>query len=111
MQKPKPMKGLHHVAIYVTNLSACVDFYTQLLGMKIIWQPDDDNVYLTSGSDNFALHRAKQVIPKESPQKLDHIGFFLESPDEVDEWHDYLKQNNVDIKAAPKNHRDSTRSF
>src|SRR5262245_60145640 len=96
MQKPKPTQGLRNVALYVTHLSDCVNFYTQLLGMKIIWQPDEDNVYLTSGADNFALHRAKKDIPKESPQKLDHIGFFLATPNEVDEWHEYLKKNNVE---------------
>ena len=28
--------------------------------MKIVWRPDADNLYLSSGSDNLALHRAPQ---------------------------------------------------
>lgn len=111
MQKPKPTAGLHHVALHVKHLTECVHFYTDLLGMKILWQPDDDNYYLTTGNDNFALHRAPADFTPAKHQHLDHIGFFLKTPEEVDDWHVYLRDNGVDIKAAPKNHRDGTRSM
>ncbi len=108
---PRKTLGLRHVALYVSNLSACVDFYTKLLGMKIAWQPDEDNVYLTTGEDNFALHRAPADAAPGGHQRLDHIGFFLESAADVDEWHNFLRGEGVEIKAVPKNHRDGTRSF
>ncbi|MDR3490698.1 MAG: VOC family protein [Gammaproteobacteria bacterium] len=111
MQKPKPTKGLHHVALFVKNLTECEHFYTQLLGMKIDWQPDADNIYLTSGNDNFALHRAPADFNPAKHQRLDHIGFFLDERKDVDVWCDYLRENGVEIKAGPKEHRDGTRSF
>ena len=111
MQKPKPTGGMHHVALYVQNFTACAHFYTELLGMKVMWQPDDDNLYLTSGNDNLALHRAPKDFTPATHQHLDHIGFFLTAREDVDHWHDYLRANQVDIKAAPKDHRDGTRSF
>lgn len=111
MQKPTPHTGLHHVALYVTNFDACTHFYTDLLGMKIVWQPDPDNIYLSSGSDNLALHRAKPDFNAAPHQRLDHIGFFLASHQDVDQWHEYLCAQKVEIKAAPKDHRDGTRSF
>lgn len=110
MIKPNSHLGLRHIALYSTNLSACVTFYTDLLGMKIIWQPDADNIYLTTGEDNFALHRAKQPISAQQ-QRLDHIGFFLKNKQDVDEWHRYLLENKVEVTHAPKDHRDGTRSF
>jgi catechol 2,3-dioxygenase-like lactoylglutathione lyase family enzyme len=110
-QKPKPTAGLHHVALYVKQLAECVHFYTALLGMKIMWQPDDDNVYLTTGNDNLALHRAPADFNPAKHQRLDHIGFFLAERAEVDVWHDYLLKHGVEIKAGPKDHRDGTRSF
>lgn len=110
MQKPNPHAGLRHVALFVTNFDASIHFYTELLGLKIVWQPDADNFYLSSGTDNLALHRAPaNFTPGE--QRLDHIGFFLNERADVDSWYEYLRHQHVDIKAAPKDHRDGTRSF
>jgi catechol 2,3-dioxygenase-like lactoylglutathione lyase family enzyme len=111
MKKPKPTAGLHHLALLVKNLDACVHFYTELMGMKIVWQPDADNVYLSSGTDNLALHQAPANFNPAQDQHLDHLGFFLTERDEVDVWHAYLQAAGVVIKAVPKDHRDGTRSF
>ena len=109
--KPPATLGLRHVALYCVNLDACEHFYTSLLGMKIDWRPDADNLYLTSGGDNFALHRAPADFTPGKQQRLDHIGFFLSSKADVDSWCDYLRAAGVTIKAPPKDHRDGTRSF
>jgi catechol 2,3-dioxygenase-like lactoylglutathione lyase family enzyme len=111
MEKPKPTAGLHHVALWIKNFADCKHFYADLLGMKIIWEPDHDNLYLTTGNDNLALHRASPSFTPASHQCLDHIGFFLNEREEVDHWHDYLRAQDVSIKAPPKDHRDGTRSF
>lgn len=107
----KPTGGLRHLALNIVNLDACTHFYTELLGMTIEWQPDDDNIYLTSGNDNLALHRAPADFEKPKHQALDHLGFIVKTPEDVDVWHDYFVENNVDIKAKPRTHRDGARSF
>jgi catechol 2,3-dioxygenase-like lactoylglutathione lyase family enzyme len=111
MKRPQPTNGLNHVAFYVKNMEACEKFYTELLGMRIDWHPDADNLYLTSGKDNLAFHRAPEKFSPAQFQRLDHIGFALKARQDVDEWHDFLLAQNVIIKAAPKDHRDGTRSF
>lgn len=111
MQQPKPHSGLRHVALYSEHLEAATRFYTELLGLKIVWQPDPDNIYLSSGTDNFALHRAPKDFHAAAHQRLDHIGFFLNEREEVDRWHAYLLAHQVTINAPPKDHRDGTRSF
>ena len=111
MKKPSSTIGLRHVALFIKNFAECEYFYTQLLGMTIDWRPDTDNLYLTSGTDNLALHRAPADFSPAKHQRLDHIGFFLRTRDEVDNWFSFLSEQNILIKAPPKDHRDGTRSF
>ena len=111
MQRPAATLGMRHVALNVHDLASCEQFYVGLLGMAVEWRPDADNVYLSSGNDNLALQRSIGETPAESGQRLDHIGFFISSEDEVDNWHAFLKEKGVPIKASPKTHRDGARSF
>ena len=97
------------MALSVHALEACEDFYVRLLGMRVEWRPDPDNVYLTSGPDNLALHRAPPA--SNDGQRLDHIGFVVNAPADVDAWHDYLSGNGVSIVKATRTHRDGARSF
>lgn len=109
--KPEPTTGLRHLAIFVKKLEECVKFYTQLLGMNIEWQPDEDNVYLTSGNDNLALHRAGGDFKADKAQRLDHLGFIINTKEQVDVWYDYLRNNQINLRSVPKDHRDGARSF
>lgn len=103
--------GLRHVALNVSDVDACVDFYKNIFGMTIEWQPDADNVYLTSGNDNLAIHRVEKCERDRASQRLDHIGFFIQTPEEVDAWFVFVKEKNVRILKELKTHRDGARSF
>lgn len=109
MTRPPPTAGMRHVALCVQDPAGCERFYADLLGMRVEWRPDADNVYLTSGNDNLALHRAAQ--PAAGPQRLDHLGFILHRPEDVDAWHEFLLEHGVVIKSRPRTHRDGARSF
>ncbi len=111
MKRPDPTLSLRHVALQVHDLEACERFYAGLLGMRVEWRPDADNVYLTGGSDNLALHRATALHAGESEQRLDHIGFLLRDIAQVDAWHEFLKDSGVPIAQPPRTHRDGARSF
>ena len=109
MTKPEGMVGIRHVALFVKELDLAIDFYTKIMGMRIEWQPDADNVYLTNGGDVYALHRVDYTPSAE--QRLDHIGFVLDSLDAVDDWYDYFVKQGVRITEKPKTHRDGSRGF
>jgi catechol 2,3-dioxygenase-like lactoylglutathione lyase family enzyme len=101
--------GLRHVALNVLELAPMEHFYVTLLGFKEEWRPDEDNLYLCSGTDNLALHVVRDTGKK--AQKLDHIGLIIDTPEEVDQWHAFLLANDVRMVNEPKTHRDGARSF
>jgi catechol 2,3-dioxygenase-like lactoylglutathione lyase family enzyme len=94
-------------------------FYERLLGMKVVWEPDPDNVYFSSGADNLALHQIGQAeLAQYQPprgQLLDHFGVILESPAQVDEMFTEVQHEGArygaTIAKPPKQHRDGSYSF
>lgn len=113
--RPNPTAGMRHVALFVPDLDAACFFYIDLLGMHLEWQPDPENIYLCSGSDNVALHYRSESSAEArldpSNQRLDHIGFIIDKIDDVDGWYDFLVANNVKMQSKPRTHRDGARSF
>lgn len=83
--------------------------------MRIVWQPDPENVYLSSGVDNLALHQIPQDEIAEyrdhRGQLLDHFGFLMDSPADVDDLYEKVQRDRVPIVKPPKRHRDGSYSF
>ncbi len=108
-------KGLRHVALNVTDVEVSKTFYQTWFGMRIVWEADAENVYMSSGVDNLALHQ----IPKEQMpayqhghgQFLDHLGFIMGSPESVDQLYERVVEAGVEIIHHPKQHRDGSYSF
>jgi catechol 2,3-dioxygenase-like lactoylglutathione lyase family enzyme len=119
MHRP-PHAGLRHLALNARDLDAMKRFYVDLLGFAVEWEPDPDNVYLSSGIDNLALHRAGGVKEAAAnaggadlrcPGALDHLGLIVRNADDVDRWAAFLESHGVALKAQPKTHRDGARSL
>lgn len=82
--------------------------------MKVVWTPDPDNVYLSSGRDNLALHQIApdQMAHGESPagQALDHLGFVVDSPATVDRLFQQVERAGIPVVHRPRQHRDGSYS-
>jgi catechol 2,3-dioxygenase-like lactoylglutathione lyase family enzyme len=107
----RPLISLRHLALRVTDMARSRAFYEGLLGMKLVWEPDPDNVYLSAGSDNLALHQIPSdslTTYRQEGQFLDHFGFIVASPLEVEQWHEALRQAGVPIVKPPARHRDNS---
>jgi catechol 2,3-dioxygenase-like lactoylglutathione lyase family enzyme len=103
--------GIRHVALWVENLAAAERFWVDVLGYAVEWRPDPDNVYLCGGRDNLALHRRAGGPTAAGPSTLDHIGLAVPQPTDVDAWAAHLAAHQVPVEAAPKTHRDGSRSL
>src|SRR5262249_17362279 len=79
-EAPGRVRGLCHVALRVRDVRAAAAFYREHFDMRVVWSPDPENVYLSSGHDNLALHQAPDIAPNGA---LDHLGFLVDSPDQV----------------------------
>src|SRR6266849_422505 len=91
MQRPTHA-GLRHLALNVRRLDEMKRFYVDLLGFTVEWEPDADNVYLSSGIDNLALHRASGAGSNQSGScSLDHLGVIVREADDVDRWAAFLE--------------------
>ena len=109
LQRPSHA-GLRHLALAVHQLEEMKRFYVDVLGFTVEWEPDADNIYLSSGIDNLALHRMPDAPDAPDGGALDHFGLIVRSADDVDRWAAFLESRGVTLDAKPKTHRDGARS-
>ena len=106
------LRGMRHIALKVRDLAQAKRFYREVLGMSVVWEPDDKNVYLSSGCDNLALHEVAEGFAKSAEERqLDHLGFVVASIDRVRELEQDFIRQGVTIVHPFKIHRDGSASF
>jgi catechol 2,3-dioxygenase-like lactoylglutathione lyase family enzyme len=99
--------GLRHLALRVRDAQQSKAFYCRFFQMMVAWEPDPQNVYLSSGPDNLALHGGYEG----GAGALDHFGFIVDTPDAVDRLAAEFRAADLPIAAEPRDHRDGSRSF
>ena len=106
------VKGMRHLALKVRDIAKAKSFYQNRLGMEVVWEPDPQNVYLSSGYDNIALHQvATGFAALAAEQHLDHFGFIVESIERVKELEEQFRSTGVTIVHPFRIHRDGSASF
>jgi len=102
-------RGLRHLALRVADVDRATEFYCRVFGMKVVWRPDPENAYLSSGCDNLALHRGAAGDPR--AQSMDHLGFIVPTIAEVEAGYAWAQGNAIEIATPLKHHRDGSVSF
>lgn len=104
--------GLRHLALNVKDPQVSKKFYRDFFGMTLEWEPDPENVYLTTDhQDNLAIHKSPNPPLQSGTQSLDHLGFVMSEPADVDSFFQKAQEQNVKILKNPKWHRDGAYSF
>ena len=112
MSRIAGLKGMRHIALKVSSAARSKLFYQTVLGLDIVWEPDGQNIYLSSGCDNIAIHEVADTLRKSPEEKqLDHLGFVVESIERVKELESEFRAQGVTIVHPFKIHRDGSASF
>lgn len=103
---------MRHIALRVRDIKQSQNFYQDIFGMEVVWEPDPQNVYLSTGCDNIALHELSSGAGSSSEREhLDHLGFVVESVERVRELEQEFRAQGVRIVHPFKIHRDGSASF
>jgi catechol 2,3-dioxygenase-like lactoylglutathione lyase family enzyme len=100
---------MRHLALRVSDVARAAEFYTRVFGMRLVWQPDPDNIYLSSGCDNLALHRG--APGDQNAGALDHFGFVVPSITDLEAGWRWAQAERLDIIYPLRHHRDGSVSF
>jgi catechol 2,3-dioxygenase-like lactoylglutathione lyase family enzyme len=112
MSRITGLKGMRHIALKVRDVGRSKSFYQDILGMEVVWEPDPQNVYLSSGCDNIALHEvSRNFATGATEQQLDHLGFVVATIDQVKQLEETFRASGVKIVHPFKVHRDGSASF
>jgi catechol 2,3-dioxygenase-like lactoylglutathione lyase family enzyme len=99
------VSGLRHLALRVRDVGRARAFYADTFGMRVVWAPDERNVYLSSGTDNLALHQDPET---RAGGALDHLGFLVATAEDVHAAAAALRARRVPLVREPAVHRDGS---
>jgi catechol 2,3-dioxygenase-like lactoylglutathione lyase family enzyme len=90
--------SIDHIHVFVENLEKSVNYFTQVLGFKIIRQTKH-----TDGSVELKAPKGKEVIElsqanEKFPVGINHIGFKVEN---LKKEYEYLKNKGADFFEEP----------
>jgi catechol 2,3-dioxygenase-like lactoylglutathione lyase family enzyme len=112
MSRIPGLKGMRHIALKVKDVARAKEFYQEVLGLEVVWEPDPQNVYLSCGCDNIAIHGVSDVFADTAQEKqLDHLGFVVEDVERVRALEKEFIAKGVPIVHPFKVHRDGSASF
>jgi catechol 2,3-dioxygenase-like lactoylglutathione lyase family enzyme len=112
MSRVAGIHGMRHIALKVKNATRSKAFYRERFGMDVVWEPDPQNVYLSSGCDNIAIHEVSDDFASGAAElQLDHLGFIVDTVARVQELEQDFASHGVKIVHPFKVHRDGSASF
>jgi catechol 2,3-dioxygenase-like lactoylglutathione lyase family enzyme len=99
--------GINHITIRVNDIKQAEEFYGEILGFELIRKMGESMaVYKIGSEDTLVLVEAETSYDPESRDyRVDHFGFFVDDPDEVDDLAAYFREKEVTILSGPANRK------
>ena len=99
--------GINHMTIRVNEIERSEEFYGKILGFELVRKMGQSMaVYKIGKEDTLVIVEAETSYdPNSRDFRVDHIGFYLDSPEEVDEMATYLRDHEVTILSGPANRK------
>ena len=117
MTKGFSISGLNHLGLVVTDIEAAKEWFIRVLGLKLI-EDRGELFFFMCGSDVLAVKTPRMAVSKpehgaESTmtdkagfQALDHYGFYAKTPDEVDQFAQFVAKHGAEILKGPYDRSD-----
>lgn len=100
------VRGLNHITLRVNNIEKAEDFYGNVLGFRVEKKLGRSMVTYRIGIDTLVLVEAETGYDQASRDyRVDHFGFFVESPEKIDELAEYFRKKEITILSGPSNRK------
>ena len=102
VRKPGAIKGMESIALEVSDFDRAVGFYRDILGLEVeVFAPG-----------HFAQIPSVNISLLGVGRRVSSKGFHLELVvDDVDAWHERLKEQGATVTSSPKDQPWGTRDF
>lgn len=94
------MRGLNHVNLVVSDVEASARFYEQVFGMERVYRVGEF-VFLSCGDTDLGFVKGTPMIHRRF-----HIGFRVDSREEVDHWLKAIGEHGAPVTHGPKDYGD-----
>lgn len=94
------MRALNHVNLVTSDPEASARFYQELFGMERQWE-EGEFVFLACGETDLALTKGRPQVHRRF-----HIGFRVDSRDEVDQWLAAVRAFEAEVSHGPSDYGD-----
>lgn len=99
--------GLNHITIRVNRIDASKEFYGDILNLELVRTMGQSMaVYKIGEEDTLVIVEAETSYdPTSRDFRVDHFGFYVDSPEQVDELAKYFREKEVTVMSGPANRK------
>lgn len=105
--RPFTATGLNHITLRVNDITRAEAFYTDILGFTLEKKMGQSMAVYRIGGDSLVIVEAETAYDNTSKDyRVDHFGFTVSTPEQIDEIAAYMRDHDVSIVTGPANRKN-----